>query len=141
MRVDVRRPGIDLELADCDVEKIETCKNADDLEDISYRVNECDNQCYSQLKANANLTTNGNILQCHNGICKDYSSEYTCPIVETYLDGMASAFECNCTQFSGNFYQKVDYFYLNGHECPSLDYQLYLSCEQVRNQQIIYQIR
>ena len=33
----MRKPGVDLELHECEIETMETCKNADDLEDISYR--------------------------------------------------------------------------------------------------------
>jgi hypothetical protein len=45
-------------LHDCEIETVETCKNADDLEDISYRATECGVPCYERLKAK-NLTTNG----------------------------------------------------------------------------------
>ena len=58
VKVDVRKPGIDLKLHDCEIETVETCKNADDLEEISYRATECDVPCYERLKAK-NLTTNG----------------------------------------------------------------------------------
>lgn len=34
---------------------------------------------------------------------------------------------CNCSQFKGSFHQKIEYFYLNGKECPKMS----ISCEQV----------
>lgn len=126
----MRRPGIDLELHHCQLEEIETCKNADDLEPISYRANECDTNCYDKLKQQE-LTTNGNILMCNNGICRDYSAEYNCSNIQTYLKDLQQDSQCRCMDFTGTFHQKVEFFFLNGQECPLLDHQLYVSCEQL----------
>ena len=82
--MDVRKPGVDLELHECEIETMETCKNADDLEDISYRATDCDAQCYQKLRAK-NLTTNGNILMCNYAICRNFSQEYNCSNIQTHL--------------------------------------------------------
>jgi len=141
VKVDVRRPGVDLKLHDCEIEMVGTCKNADDLEDISYRATDCDVSCYERLKEKK-LTSNGNILMCNYARCRNYSEEYNCTNVKTYLHDLENpslisenyaenSSICDCTEFKGNYYNKVDYYYMNKGQCPKLNHQLYLSCEQL----------
>ena len=75
------------------------------------------------------MTTQNRILMCDHGICKNYNEEYHCHNFTTHLMDLESDSKCNCTQYTGQFYNRVEYFH--GNTCPTLNYEWFLSCQQV----------
>ena len=129
VRVDVRRPGVDLQLQHCQIEERESCKNGQELQEFSFKTSDCDSKCYAQTLRNRLL--NSTILMCKDGLCKEYSQEYECLNVQTYLDQIREANQCDCGAFEGTFYSVVEYLHLTESKCPEKKYQRFLGCHQV----------
>ena len=130
VRVDVRRPGVDLQLQHCQIEERESCKNGQELQEFSFKTSDCDSKCYQ--KTLSNVTKNSTILMCKDGICKEYSSEYRCDNVQTYLDVIQDGNQCDCQAYAGTYYPVVEYLHLSDSECPKKTYEYFLGCHQVK---------
>ena len=128
--MDVRRPGVDLQLQHCQIEERESCKNGQELQEFSFKTSDCDSKCYQ--KTLSNVTKNSTILMCKDGLCKEYSSEYQCDNVQTYLDVIQDGNQCDCQAYAGTYYPVVEYLHLSESECPQKTYEYFLGCHQVK---------
>ena len=129
IRVDVRKPGKDMKIHNCKVERRKTCKNADELEEFSFKPGDCGAKCYQEtLKSK---TVNSTILMCKDGICKDFSQEYSCHDVQTHLNNLIDGNQCSCQSFEETYLPTVEYLHLPDSKCPQRDEKYFLSCQQV----------
>ena len=129
-----------MQIRNCKVERRKTCKNADELEEFSFKPGDCGAKCYD--KTLKNKTVNSTILMCKDGICKDFSQEYSCEDVQTQLDTLIDGNQCSCQSFLGIYLPTVEYLHLPDSKCPQRNEDYYLSCHQVlvfRNFSICYQ--